>query len=270
MSNMDDTRREEFIRQVLARTTGSPCARAQERLCAYVDAELDSIGTDLVRGHLEHCGGCAALVATLATMGGDLAALAQTHPGEAFAERVLAATLPWRGRLARRWRRFGRDWSQLLLRPRFAWEAAYVGAMILGLIFGAPASPLREVPGRALTLAASNPVQALEKTPLAEVPAAVERWSASAWDATGAPLLAWAGGARDGLAARLSRAAGAAAPLPARGRELKGACVRLHPGEAAAALGRLGSDLRTIWVEFTAPAQQGPADDPRLAGDNHE
>jgi hypothetical protein len=270
MSAMDDNERDAFTRQVLERTSGSACARAEELLCDHVDGALDAVSDELVQGHLGNCSPCAALAETLATMNADLPALAHAHPGAAFVEQVLGATRPWRGRLARRWRRFAGDWAQLLRRPRFAWEAAYVGAMLLGLIFGAPASPLRGVPERALTLAQTNPLQALEHTPLAAAPAAVGDWSRSAWAAGGAPIVAWAGRTQDSLAARRQRAAGAAGAVPRHGRELGAACVRLDPGEGALIIGRLGSDMKTIWLQLTAAPQERSQLDTSTAGESHD
>ena len=67
----------------------------------------------------------------------DLPLLADMDPGPGFTERVLLATsertVPegWRARAAGTWR-------NLVRRPRFAWEAAYVATVCWVLLFGNP------------------------------------------------------------------------------------------------------------------------------------
>jgi hypothetical protein len=67
---------------------------------------------------------------------------------------VQAAAEAWQGTLERL-RETGR---RLVARPSFALEAAYVGTLILALVFGTPGSPVGNVPSQAIELASANPV----------------------------------------------------------------------------------------------------------------
>jgi hypothetical protein len=248
---MDERQREEMIRSILRRTSGPPCQRAEALLCDYVDGTLDDVDAELVRLHLGHCQPCQELAIALARMAEDLPALAEIWPGERFLDRVLAATLPWPARLRRRVRLFGEDWVALLRRPRIAWEAAYVGTMILALIFATPFSPLREVPPQALELAQQNPVQTLAAGRVAGMPQAVSGWSQSAWNAGGASLVAFLRSTRDDVVDRLGRAADASRPLWPHTADLGSALLHTDTGQGVAALGSIGGDIRAIWREAT-------------------
>ena len=116
----------DLTRSILARTSGSPCQRLQALACAFVDGALEPGQGALVRAHLDHCAGCAALVAALRESSTILATLAGADPGPGFTRRVLAATSlappcqdegSWRS-----------TWARLLHRPRICLEAAYLGA----------------------------------------------------------------------------------------------------------------------------------------------
>jgi hypothetical protein len=88
----------------------------------------------------------------------DLPQLAVMGPGSEFTKGVLLSTslLPIGVREVRiDWkRRISELWFQLLQRPRFSWEAAYVATLVVVLLFGIPglsqsalrASPLKAVP----------------------------------------------------------------------------------------------------------------------------
>lgn len=110
----------DLTRDILARTSGSPCQRLRELACAYVDGELESGQSSLVRGHLDTCPGCAALVHALTVSHAVLPRLAQLEPGPWFAQRVLRATVHQTERHS--------TWWKLMHRPRIALEAAYLGA----------------------------------------------------------------------------------------------------------------------------------------------
>jgi len=153
---------------ILSRTSGSTCASARERLCAYVDEEIDPVDRELVRLHLERCAPCAALAGALARLARDLPALAEAEPQDDFVAGVLART-SGRRRPVERWAaRLAAGWAELIRRPRFAWEAAYVATFALALIFATPASPLAGVQRSALELAEANPVAGLRQ-PVARV-----------------------------------------------------------------------------------------------------
>jgi hypothetical protein len=150
-----------LTRTILERTSGAACPAAEGRLCALVDGSLAGTDAELVRLHLEHCGACRDLAGALAFASEALPTMAEIDPGPFFTRRVMEAT-----RRRRRWAADGlaalRGWpARIVLRPRFALEAAYGGALFLWLLFGAPMAPWREVPSRALALSQVNPVRGL-------------------------------------------------------------------------------------------------------------
>ncbi len=148
----------ELSERILARTSGAACDSATARLCAWSDGELDPVEADLVDGHLHHCSECAGLARALAQLQVELPRLAKVDPGPAFLENVLSRTSrrarpePFGARLAARL-------VQLLDRPRFALEAAFVATAILVFPVLIPGSPLAEVPERALDVLRKPPTQ---------------------------------------------------------------------------------------------------------------
>ena len=128
---------------VLSRTSGRPCERARASLGDLLDGAIGPVDRRLVEAHLGHCADCATLAAAAARLGAELPAFAELPPPPDFADGVLART---RGRTGRRAAAGGR-WQEavrrLFARPRIAWEAGYVAALLFWLVFGASWSPLR-------------------------------------------------------------------------------------------------------------------------------
>jgi hypothetical protein len=255
---MDEKNKEDMIQSILRRTSGSPCRRAEALLCDHVDGTLEELDARLVQGHLDHCAGCRDLAATLAGMQPTLAEMAEIEPAEDFVEGVLAATLPWPARLRRRFRSLGEEWVRLLRRPRIAWEGAYVGTMLLLLVFGTPLSPFSNVPSRALDLARENPVRSLAENRMAGAPEAISQWTAALRNSTGNRAIDFLAGARDELTDRLGRAAEASRALPPHAADLGEALWQSDGDGSATALGSLGGDLRAIWSAMTTSRE--PAD----------
>lgn len=135
---------------IVARTSGSTCVSARERLVARVDGELDALDVELVDGHLRKCTECAALVRALEWAAQALPRFAEIDPGPAFLARVLARTSrdPRRTPLGSR---ITAILARLLDRPRVAWEGAFVATVILCAPVLAPSSPLADVPREALS-----------------------------------------------------------------------------------------------------------------------
>ena len=139
---------------VLSRTSGRPCERARASLGDLLDGALGPVDRRLVEAHLEHCADCAALAAAAARLGDELPALAELPPPPDLVDAVLARThgltasrpaatgsYPFpRPTHSRRWQEAVR---RLFARPRIAWEAGCVAALLLWLAFGASWSPLR-------------------------------------------------------------------------------------------------------------------------------
>ncbi|HJQ98853.1 MAG TPA: zf-HC2 domain-containing protein [Candidatus Polarisedimenticolaceae bacterium] len=91
-----------FLERVLARTSGPACAAAEDRFASYVDGELDAVDRELVAGHVAGCRPCR----------------------EELAQMRATAARP----------RWADTWRRLMLRPRFALEMAYIGAVVLCVI----------------------------------------------------------------------------------------------------------------------------------------
>ncbi len=122
---------------ILRRTSGTVCLEAEERLCDCVDGTLGMDDQEIVSLHLAHCPKCSTLAQTLVELGQALPEMATLEPDAQFTGDVLRATAGVR-RIRPRpnlqaW------WNQLMRRPRFAWEAAYVGTLLILLALGNPA-----------------------------------------------------------------------------------------------------------------------------------
>lgn len=138
---------------------GGACGRAHELLAAGIDDPIAGTDRLLLHGHLATCGDCRALEGALLALARDLPRLAEVSPGPGFAEAVLRRTLPFEVQIRRWWDAL---WPQLWHRPRFATEAAYVGLVVVVLIFATPSSPLAAVPSEALAIAQEPPLPRLE------------------------------------------------------------------------------------------------------------
>lgn len=171
---------------ILRRTSGSPCERSRQMLCDYVGASLGPVDAELVRLHVEGCEDCRKLAAVLLRLSEELPLLAELQPDARFVDDVLSMTLPLGTRLSR-W--LSGTWKSLAQRPRLAWEGAYVGTIVLLMIFGIPNSPLAGVPKKALDLAKVNPVTELSE-PVANLETQVTSGVLTAWQATGGKVAA--------------------------------------------------------------------------------
>jgi anti-sigma factor RsiW len=135
----------ELARSIIERTSGRACPRVTELLCSYIDGELGSEDSGLITAHLSGCTSCRALADELALMATDLPRMAEIYPDAEFTRSVLGATSEWRPFRPSLRTRFLTWWNQLTQRPRFSFEAAYVGTLALVFVFGNPAPALRSV-----------------------------------------------------------------------------------------------------------------------------
>ncbi len=152
----DRDRNNDFVRNVLSRTSGSPCDRACEQLPGLMDGKLEDMDRQLVQAHLEHCDGCRSVAVVLGWMQPMLTDMAELDPGPAFTEAVVLRTTGAVHPLARAARRgeivgplglvdrLARWWQKQIFRPRFAMEFAYVATVILLLLTSVPGAPLRQ------------------------------------------------------------------------------------------------------------------------------
>jgi hypothetical protein len=221
--------RERFVSDVMARTSGSPCARAEMLLSALNDGVLGDLDRQLVQSHLEHCAPCRSLAVAMARLEPVLPQLAMVDPGPAFTAAVLARTsrrqhlaapsaMARPGGVPGLMDRLGRWWGERILTPGFPARMAYVATVVLVLLTAVPGAPLRGVSRTALKVVTAGP---------AAVPAVAE---ASAWldgqlaEVRGGVVAQWRvfDGDLDARLARTSEARGrAAAQLGAVWRELE-------------------------------------------------
>lgn len=252
---MNDRRRDgnrDFVRDVLARTSGSACDRACGLLPELTDGQLEQLDRQLVRQHLEHCRPCRSVAVTLGWLGRELTSLAELDPGPGFTAGVLART-SGRSATAHARRtaavaqagpgglmdRLGRWWQDRILRPGFAMQAAYAATVILVLMTATPISPLRGVPRKALAVVQVGP----EVLPLV---GEASQWLTERADSTSAVLR----GELDRGVARTGASLAARAERSAPARELFGR----HTGAAFTHLrgGRPGDAGREMLVALHA------------------
>jgi predicted anti-sigma-YlaC factor YlaD len=220
----------DLVGEVMVLTSGRACGSARSRLCDRVDRVLGPEDDDLMRMHLVGCAECAGLAAALARLTVDLPSLAELEPGPRFLPAVLARTsrrtapvASWTETLAAAWRR-------LAYRPRIALEGAYVGGLILLLLFGTTNAPLADVPGRAIALVrtvhGSLPTESVRQ----EVPRI-----------------------RDVVRSRYAQTRSA---IGETGRQVTGDLKRM----SVAAWGHLKQDFGTVWSRIASPMTRNDTD----------
>ncbi len=181
-----------LTRAILARTSGSPCARLRELACDFVDGELAPDLQALAQAHLDHCEGCAALVAALRASAPVLSRMAELDPGPAFTTQVMAATIRRPLPLVR-----PGAWTRLMGRPRIALELAYLGVAASLLLVHLSASGLGQswrLPARVQPISASVRSVAAAEVRTARalgraVPSRVREWPL--WRQTCTRVRAW-------------------------------------------------------------------------------
>jgi anti-sigma factor RsiW len=133
---------------ILNRTSGPVCSEAERRLCDWIDGVSNKDGGAVISIHLLHCPSCSALAGSLRELNHILPEMALLQPDASFAADVLKATSDRPAAAGagasvtgvRQW------WRGMMQRPRFAWEAAYVGALLVLIALGNPASLLERMP----------------------------------------------------------------------------------------------------------------------------
>jgi predicted anti-sigma-YlaC factor YlaD len=141
--DMEAAGHEALSQAIVARTSGSGCAAARDRLCDYVDGALASFDRDLVDGHLTHCPACAELTAVLSETTSLLPSFATLAPRASLVREVLDATSrrpvrPTVGQRVSAWLTHAAE------RPRFSIEVAYVLTVLLLVVLGNPVDAFKE------------------------------------------------------------------------------------------------------------------------------
>lgn len=165
----DRQRQDEFVRNVMNRTSGSPCQRAHELLPGLAGNELEELDRQLVQAHLEHCEPCRSVAVTLGWLGDLLPRMAVLDPGPDFTAAVVARTTGAHSSAEKAVRaghtigpaglmdRIGRWWEKQILKPQFAMQFAYVATVVLVLLTALPVSPFRGAPEKALATMQAGP-----------------------------------------------------------------------------------------------------------------
>ena len=142
-TELDAGGHEALTQAILAKTSGSACGSARERLCDLVDGALAPFDRDLTYGHLAHCPTCTDLAAALAESASVLPSFASLAPRTSVVSDVLRATSrkpvePGLGERLSAW--LGRAAA----RPRFSLEVAYVLTVLLLVVLGNPVAAFRD------------------------------------------------------------------------------------------------------------------------------
>ncbi len=260
----DDT----FVREVLSRTSGASCRRAEAQLDTFLDGTLPGEDATLLAGHLTHCPACRSLMETLFTLRIPLREMGSIDPGPMFVRNVLRATVRRSPAQGARLARLREGWRRLLWRPRIAFEGAYVATLIMIVIFGTPISPLRDLPSNTLSLARSDPPRLTEllSPPMAALHNAVRRTGEILWRETGGN---WVGGVRrrsETLTSRVHAVGKATAELREDGEALREAVFAGDFGRTGLQLRRVRADVKQIWGALfggrSAKAAEPASDDP--------
>ena len=246
---------DDLTRRVLEQTSGSACPGAHERLAPLADGMLPPGDDALVRMHLTHCQECARVLEAVTWLTKVLPTLAEAEPDAAFTRDVMAVTAQVRSPFASwtAWIGRARDAARAMLaRPRLPLEGAYIGAVVVWLLFGTSFSPLRDVPGQAARLARINPAAVAQA---AVVP--IPRFLSNPADSARALLspedpptaqperLTWGD--------RLDRAGDRALSLGRHGLRMTGETFKGNFREGGDHFRLMGDDAKAIWIILGAP-----------------
>ena len=153
---------------ILMHTSGRACPRAQTLLGDHVDGTLGELDREPVDSHLRQCRECVALASVLARLGEDLPIFAELRPDATLVNDVLARTVR-PTRWSALWNGAQHAGQRFFERPRIAWEAGYVAAMVVWLVVGASWSPLRAVQALALIQQGAIDTQAASASAMAGI-----------------------------------------------------------------------------------------------------
>jgi hypothetical protein len=138
------------VRPVLAATTGRTCARVQDLLAGDPEARPDQRAW--AGEHVHGCAACTSVLRVLEELPGILPTFAAVDPGPDFTAEVLLATLPQSSLWSVFQTRMRDHFERWQRRPEFAQEFSFALTIALVLLTAVPGSPLRELPGQALSV----------------------------------------------------------------------------------------------------------------------
>jgi hypothetical protein len=135
---------DDFVFAILNRTSGPVCPRVESNLWDFAGGDLGSEESQLIALHMDHCSGCRMLAEDLAGLQEVLPLISEIEPGRSFTDEVVARTSgrrPFHPDLRTRMHAW---WNQVVQRPLFSLEAAYLATLLLFFAFS-PILPLRDI-----------------------------------------------------------------------------------------------------------------------------
>ena len=234
---------------ILERTSGSPCDRAQEIVCDYVDETLPQLDRELLELHNDSCTDCDSMTAALAKLSVELPAMAELTPPATLLEGVLAATTHKPRPLAGVWERLERGWAALLTRPRLAWETGYVGAMCIWLIVSLVGVDLK-------TASVPLPPPGTASKAVGKATGGVGSLGKQAWATTGEQGIAVFKALQSNLDERVQQTEPARLRLRHTGDRFRQAAKDLNLKESTQALGELSRGARNVVHAFITESSE--------------
>ncbi len=209
----------DLSRAVLSRTTGSACGRCRSLLGDLLDGVLEGGESELVMSHLSSCASCGSLFRAMSDVAELLPQMREMTPDSSFVPEVLHSTR------ALRHDRPGLSrildfFRGLTERPRFSWEAAYLGTLLVFGLFGTPFSPVHDA-GSRLVASLQN-----REGLIAQADSSIQRWREEAQIVIGASARA-----RQTVSRMTARSTQTAKLIVGEGRN----CVRLSEDYLASA-----------------------------------
>ena len=136
-------RHDALAHSILDCTSGSACARVESSLWDFIEGDLNAEDAHLISLQLENCAECRLVAEDLVLIQQELPEMAEIDPGESFTQAVVSVTSGLRPYRSSRETGFRAWWDRMIQRPRFPLEAAYVGALVLFLVFSIPSVSLQ-------------------------------------------------------------------------------------------------------------------------------
>ncbi len=248
INTLSDERGREMVHSILQQTSGSACPRARDQLCDFVDGRLDEADLQLVGLHLNFCPDCRSITRELAAMKEDLPELAAIEPDRHFTRSVIEATSGRRPYRPGARTRLVAWWNRMVQRPRFSFEAAYLGTLVLVLVFANPVLPLGDMALRTLD---STKVAASTRD-------VASRLLPSSWVNAQAPPFRYTHGLLEGTSLKGKAALSTLDYLLARGGQMSASSFHWQVRTIASWGSKVGGALPQLWSGLSSrtPAVQ--------------
>ncbi len=228
---------QELTRSILHSTSGSACPRAEASLCDYIDGNLDETTSQLVGLHLNSCASCRELADGLEMLREVLPEFAELDPGRDFTSAVASRTSAFRPLRPGLRVRFQTWWVRMAQRPRFSFEAAYLGTLVLVLAFNNPVFPVGSVALRkldSLSFATAAREVVLKRLP-------------SGWIDEQAPVRRFAQGLSEGASQKGKAAMASLDDVLTRGGQLSASSYRWQVRTVSSWITKTRDAMHSVW-----------------------